>query len=142
MDMTELVNRLTHRLQAGGAEPVAHIVVEELWLAVVDGSLEAGERLPTARQLAISLNVSPRSIEWAYGELEQRGVMASRPGSGAFVSLHPPSEDDRARHEQLAALCRDVVERSASLGFGIDELLDALAEYRTADRDPSTLESE
>lgn len=135
MEANDIVRRLAVRLRESGAEPVAHIVVEELWLAVVDGSLGSGERLPTPRQLAIGLNVSPRSIERAYDELSRRGVIVSRAGAGTFVSLAPPSESDRARHQQLAALCRETVEQAAALGFGIDHLIDALAEFRTADRD-------
>jgi DNA-binding transcriptional regulator YhcF (GntR family) len=131
METSALVQRLSDRLHDGGAQTVAQRVIEELWLAVVDGTLESGERLPTARELAIALNVSPRSIERAYEELEQRGVTANRAGAGTFISLRPPSEDDLARHQHLAKLCRQTVESATALGFGIDELLDCLAEYRT-----------
>lgn len=140
MDANELARRLAARLREGSADPVAHVTVEELWLAVVDGSLESGERLPTPRQLAIELNVSPRSIERAYAELERRGVTVSRAGAGTFVSLAPASESDRARHQQFATLCRNAVEQAAALGFDIDELIDALAEFRTADRDDRSTE--
>lgn len=140
METNDLVQRLTMRLRDSGSDPVAHVVVEELWLAVVDGTLESGERLPTSRQLAIALGVSPRSIARAYAELEQRGVTVSRAGAGTFVSLASPSESDRARHQQFALLCRETVERAAALGFDIDELLDAIAEFRTADRDDRSLE--
>lgn len=140
MEANEIVSRLAARLREGGPDPVAHVVIEELWLAVVDGSLESGERLPTPRQVAIGLNVSPRSIERAYAELERRGVTVSRAGAGTFVSLAPASESDRARHQEFAALCRRTVEQAAALGFDIDELIDALAEFRTADRDDRSME--
>jgi GntR family transcriptional regulator len=140
MDTNHIVERLKLRLGDIGAQPVAHGVVEELWLAVVDGSLESGERLPTARQLAIALGVSPRSIERAYAELERRGVTGTRPGAGTFVSIEPASETDRSRHQAFAALCRETVEQAAALGFGTEDLLDALAEFRTADRDDSSRE--
>lgn len=135
METNELVQRLESRLRDRAAEPVAHGVVEELWLAVVEGRLESGARLPTPRQLAIALGVSPRSIERAYAELERRGVTVSRAGAGTFVSLAPPSDTDRATHQQFAELCRETVEKAGALGFGIDQLLDALAEFRTGDRD-------
>lgn len=135
MEPSALVQRLAGRLRGSPSEPVAQVVVEELWLAVVDGSLESGERLPTSRQLAIALGVSPRSIARAYTELERRGVTVSRAGAGTFVSLESTSESDRARHQQLAALCRDAVERTRALGFDIDDLLDGIAEFRSADRD-------
>jgi GntR family transcriptional regulator len=133
----EVAQRLDRRLRTGEGAPVSQTVVEELWLAVIDGGLDPGERLPTARQLAITLNVSPRSIERAYEELERRGVVATRTGAGTYVSLTPPSGDDQARHRAFAELCREAVHRSAGLGFGLEELLEALAEYRTADTNRS-----
>lgn len=140
MQTGELVQRLSDRLREDPAEPVAHLVVEELWLAVVDGSLEIGKRLPTARQLAIALGASPRSIERAYTELERRGVVATRPGRGSFVSLTQPSEQERARHQELANLCRETVQRARELGFDIQDVLDALAEFRSGAQETQTQE--
>ena len=126
-----ITRRLAERLASGGGEPVAHLIVEELWESVVTGSLRTGARLPTARQLAIALGVSPRSVERAYAELERRGVIQTRPGEGTFVRLDPPSAEQQERRREFAALCREVVARAQALGFSLDELLDALAEYRT-----------
>jgi len=125
-----LIRRLAARLAESGGEPAAHIIVEDLWLAVVEGSLPTGERLPTTRELAIALGVSPRSVERAYAELERRGVVATRPGEGTFVRLEPPSAEERERHREFAALCRETVARARELGFSVDDLLDALADYR------------
>lgn len=130
-----VTHRLAERLAEGVSEPVAHLIVETIWLAVVDGTLSTGERLPTVRQISIALNVSPRTVERAYRQLEQRGVIATRRGEGTFVSLAAPSEEERARHEAFADLCRGTVERARSLGFNVDELLDALLDYRTLERD-------
>jgi GntR family transcriptional regulator len=134
--MEPITPRLAARVADSPAEPVAHLIVEELWLAVIEGDLASGQRLPTSRQLAIELGVSPRSIERAYLELERRGVIATRAGQGTFVSLALPPEAERARHQEFAALCRGAVENAARLGFSVEELLDALAEFRTANRSP------
>ncbi len=129
-----VTQRLAERLANGVSEPVAHLIVETIWLAVVDGTLSTGERLPTVRQISIALNVSPRTVERAYRQLEQRGVIATRRGEGTFVSLATPSEEERARHEAFADLCREAVERARSLGFNVDDLMDSLLDYRTLER--------
>jgi len=135
MEHHVVTERLKDRLAEGVAEPVAHLIVETLWLAVVDGTLSSGERLPTARQISVALNVSPRAVERAYRQLEERGVVATRRGEGTFVSLSVPTEEERARHEAFSDLCRETVERTRSLGFGLDELMDALMDYRAMDRE-------
>lgn len=137
-----VTERLKDRLAGGVAEPVAHLIVETLWLAVVEGTLSSGERLPTARQVSVALNVSPRAVERAYRQLEERGVVATRPGEGTFVSLSVPSEEERARHEAFADLCRETVERAGSLGFGLHELMDALMDYRAMERESTQEEEE
>jgi len=137
MDVHPIIRGLATRLD-GSHEPVVRVIVEDVWESVVDGTLATGERLPTARQLAIGIGVSPRLVERAYDELERRGVIATRPGEGTFVSLSRPDGEEQRRHRQLSALCRQTVERAADLGFGVDELIDALADFRGAEREPST----
>lgn len=130
----EIARRLATRLADQPGEPMAHVIAEDIWLAVVKGRLGTGERLPTQRELAIALGVSPRTVERAYAELGRRGVTAAQPGAGTFVSLVPPDEAAHARYRDLAALCRDTVARADELGFGVDDLLEALAEYRAETR--------
>jgi GntR family transcriptional regulator len=134
MAARELMGRLTARLRAGGAGPASQLITEEIWVAVVEGDLDVGARLPTSRELAIALGVSPRSIERAYEELERRGVVVTRQGAGTFVSLAPASDAERVRYTQFAALCAEAVQRSVDLGFDVDTLIDALSEFRAGER--------
>lgn len=125
-----LIRRLLARVAVSRGEPVGRLIVDEVWLAAVDGTVESGERLPTARQVAIRLNISPRIVERAYEELQDRGVVVLRPGEGTFIRIEVPSEAERERHRQLAELCRDVVARAESLGFDLDDLIAGISEYR------------
>jgi len=130
MESDSIARRIAARLAEGTTQPVGDVIVEDVWLAVVEGRLESGQRLPTARQLAITLGVSPRTVERAYAALERRGVTAARPGEGTFVRLDPPAPEELERHRAFAALCREVASRTHALGFGVDDLMDALAELR------------
>lgn len=133
-DSDSLADRIAARLHDAPDEPVSHLIVDEVWLAVVEGTIGSGARLPTSRQLAVRLGVSPRSVERAYEELAARGVVATRAGEGTFISLRPPSSEERERHARFAALCRETFERSVALGFTVDDLIDALAEFRASTR--------
>jgi GntR family transcriptional regulator len=100
--------------------------------------IESGERMPTVRELAIQLGVSPRTVTWAYQELERLGVAQTRPGEGTFVSLSPASDEVRRKRREFLALCREAVLQAETLGFGVDDLIGALAEYRIDRRTPGT----
>lgn len=134
MEAHALAERLADCLAEPDRQPVSQLIAENVWLAVVDGTIDVGERLPTARELAVALRVSPRTVERAYVELERQGVVARRSGEGTFVRLSQPSEAELGRRRELSHLCEDSLERARALGFGLDDLLDALAEYREIDR--------
>lgn len=50
-----------------------------------NGTLRAGERIPSLRQLASTLNISVPTVKQAYEELERIGMVESRPKSGYFL---------------------------------------------------------
>jgi GntR family transcriptional regulator len=129
-DATGIAGQLAHRLDPGRDVPLSGQIVDELWLAVVSGEIESGERLPTVRQLAVGLGVSPRTVERAYAQLERLGVVSARVGEGVFVSLAPPSRAERERYVEVERLCRQISARAAELGFSIDDVIDLLAELR------------
>jgi DNA-binding transcriptional MocR family regulator len=50
------------------------------------GELDAGDRLPSSRELVARHRVSPITVSRAIALLAQEGVLESRPGSGTYVS--------------------------------------------------------
>lgn len=53
---------------------------------LLDGSWPAGTRLPAERVLAETMGVSRNSLREAIHALKARGLLASKPGSGVFVT--------------------------------------------------------
>ena len=62
---------------------------EELQRAIEDGSLRAGQALPSERELAQELGVSRVTIRRAFEELERLGLVEKRHGSGTYIRGHP-----------------------------------------------------
>jgi len=67
-------------------EKLSRAVVRQIEQLVLRGILRPGERLPSERELAERLNVSRPSLREAIGELQERGLLASRAGSGVYVA--------------------------------------------------------
>lgn len=126
--------RLTPYLDPSAGTPLHRQIADRLWLEVVTGTMESGERLPTVRQLAVDLSVPPNTVQQAYRELEDLGVVSAVPGQGVVVSLHDADRSAVERRRQLERLCREVSAQAEGLGFGIDDLIEALAEERRARR--------
>lgn len=130
-----IAERLAIYLDPGSDVPVHRQIVDRLWLEVVTGTLETGERLPTVRQLAIDLSVHPNTVRRAYEELALLGVAVIRAGQGTVISLTSPNKSALDRRARLDRLCQDVASQAEALGVSLDEILDALVELRTARRD-------
>jgi len=57
--------------------------------AIEDGSLTPGQALPSERELAQQLALSRMTVRRAFEELERRGLVEQRQGSGTYVRGHP-----------------------------------------------------
>ena len=106
-----------------------------MWLEVVTGTLETGERLPTVRQLAIDLAVHPNTVQYAYDELETLGVLVTRQGEGTYIGLAPPDQDTLERRAQIERLCGDVAAQCRALGLSLDDIIDTLSALQTSERE-------
>jgi GntR family transcriptional regulator len=99
-------------------------VVDEVRRELVQGSLSAGDPLPSVRQLAEELRLNPNTVQQAYRELERAGVVVVRRGQGTFI------REDVRGPEQRSALVARVAEEALLLaarsGVTADELVRAL----------------
>jgi GntR family transcriptional repressor for pyruvate dehydrogenase complex len=67
-------------------EKLSHSVVRQIELLILRGILRPGERLPSERELSDRLGVSRPSLRDAIADLQERGLVVSRAGSGIFVA--------------------------------------------------------
>ena len=61
-------------------------VMEAIRGKIASRALARGDRLPSIRNLAMALKVSPSTVVEAYDRLVSEGVVVSRPGAGFYVS--------------------------------------------------------
>jgi DNA-binding transcriptional MocR family regulator len=67
-------------------EPVYLAIADALERDIADGKLRRGDRLPTLRDLARALQVTPGTISRAYVEASRRGLTQGEVGRGTFVN--------------------------------------------------------
>jgi GntR family transcriptional regulator len=69
---------------ASGLAPYAQLV-QQVKQALRLGWLQAGDKLPTAHEVAAGVAINPNTVQKAYRELEREGLVVGRPGQGTFV---------------------------------------------------------
>jgi GntR family transcriptional regulator len=102
--------------------PIYLQIIEQIKRSVALGILQAGEQLPTVKQLAIDLTVNPNTVARAYRELEREQVIETSPGRGSFVRSNGVTESPRVAAE-IGRDALDVALREAkSVGLARDEV--------------------
>ncbi len=76
-----------HPLDLGAGRPAYRLLADALRLAVADGRIAPGTRLPSERELTEALAVSRTTVSNAYAVLRESGYLASRRGSGSVATL-------------------------------------------------------
>ena len=97
------------------ARPIYQQVKDGLRRLMVTGVLAAGEKLPSARQLATELTINPNTIQRAYSELEAEGFVVTVSGRGTFVA--EGREQSLARKGELMEKLRPMAQELRELGM-------------------------
>jgi GntR family transcriptional regulator len=74
------------RIDNASDRPVYQQIIDQVKRDIALGRLTKDEKLPTVRQLAGQLAINPNTIAKAYRQMEQEGIITTRPGAGTFVA--------------------------------------------------------
>ena len=101
--------------------PLYEQVEEKFRNLILIGALEHGSPMPSVRQLAMELSINPNTIQRAYMQLEQEGLIYPVKGKGNFIA---DSEEVRkiskaSYTEELKTLIR----KGKAMGMEAEELI-------------------
>jgi len=82
--------------------PVYAQIEEQLARLVMTGHYKAKERIPSVRELAVTLRVNPLTVSKAYGRLSDRGLVKTVRGKGVFVAEKPPEISAKEKERRMA----------------------------------------
>jgi len=92
---------LLFHLDVRSGMPTYMQLVNQVRRAIRNGTLRAGERLPTAREVVAALAINPNTVLKAYTQLESEELVISRPGLGTFIAQGIPAPLPPALQRQL-----------------------------------------
>lgn len=81
---------------------------------IIGGILAPDERLPSVRELSVSLTVNPNTVQRAYKQLEADGFIYSVKAKGNFVA--PVDKGDSKRTEDLTDELKSLVRELMFMG--------------------------
>lgn len=109
--------------------PIYLQIVEQIKRSVALGILQAGEQLPTVKQLALDLTVNPNTVARAYRDLERDSVIETAPGRGSFVRDDGAVDSARSAAADVARGALSIALREAkAVGLSRREVRELVAE--------------
>ena len=118
------------RLDAHSGVPVYRQLIDQVQAGIASGALNAGEQLPTVRQVAVDLAINPNTVSRAYREMEIRGLLDTQQGTGTFVADRRVEFSKDERERQLLQLTGEFVSRAGAAGFTLKQLIKALKDLQ------------
>jgi GntR family transcriptional regulator len=109
------------RINFTSGVPIYVQLMEQIKHAVETGAVRAGEQLPTIRKVAEELAMNPNTVARAYRELEHKGVIEVRHGSGAYI-LEPGKHSKATSFRRSAEILRPSIGKAIALGLSEPEL--------------------
>ena len=104
-------------------------IADQICEGILQGNWQAGERIPSIRELAVELGVNPNTVTRSYQTLMDRQVIANQRGRGYFVSNDASSRVlELMRDEFLRDQLPRVLRAMRLLDIGVEELTKYLAE--------------
>lgn len=74
-------------------------ICQQLCAQIANGQMQPGEKLMSVREVAVAAGVNPNTVQSAFTQLEQQGVLYSVRGAGWYVN--PDTSAARELREKL-----------------------------------------
>ena len=133
-ELIHLIRRLQRKerrmlfLDYQDRRPIYEQIVEKFRMLILSGAVEPSSKMPSVRQLAVELSINPNTIQRAYMELEQQGLICPVKGKGSFVT-------DSSMEETLSEL-KEIAEKGKALGVGEKEMIGVICScYKEGNND-------
>lgn len=112
--------------------PIYRQLAEQIRRMVAGGQLQAGDELPSVRELAVAHAVNPMTISKAYSLLEVEGILARQRGKPMQVAAQEKSANsEQQRLEHLRPQLEQLVLAAQQLEISDTLLLASLQELLT-----------
>jgi len=96
-------------------------LMERIQMDIISEKYNAGDKLPSVRDLALEASVNPNTMQKALSELERSGLLYSKRTSGRFIT------DDKEmikqlKHSQAILHIKEFINKMKALGFNEEEI--------------------
>ncbi len=108
------------------SRPLYEQIRAQVKTQIMNGTLNAGEALPSIRSLAKSLQISVLTVQKAYDLLQEDGFIETTAGKGCFVSARNQDFYLEEQQKKIEGHFNEAIELARASGIPLDTLLNLL----------------
>jgi len=103
--------------------PVYEQVARQIVSAIASGGLDAGQMVPSVREMAKELAINPNTVSRAYRQLQDSAVLETVRGSGIAVASGAKAKCKSMRSQAIRARIAHVIVEARQSQLSDDEIL-------------------
>lgn len=100
------------KLDPHSDKPIYEQMIDAIIAAIDANRLGTGDKLPSVRGLSAQLGINPNTTARVYRELEIRGFIESKAGSGSFVLPKNTEAAALAKQKRMQELYTDMMDEA------------------------------
>lgn len=104
--------------------------------AISAGKLNAGDQLPSVRELSERLGVNPNTVAKAYRDLEVMGLLYTRRGMGVFVNKGIEAKCREDCRKRIIGRMHEVVAEAKASGMDLKDVAEVVDKSFASDAGP------
>ncbi len=108
-----------------GGVPIYLQMIRHVKEGLAAGQIADGDELPSRRIVSATLAVNPNTVQKAYRQLEEEGLIQSRPGAGSHITA-APAQGEEIRRELFRREVQETVTAMKRMGLGREEAVELL----------------
>lgn len=109
--------------------PVYLQIAQRIQESIVSGEYPPGSQLPSVRQLALEAAVNPNTVQHAFAELENEGIILSKGTTGRFVTEDVQTLED-CRHSMTQQLVHRFLKDIGQLSISAQQAITMIEEVK------------
>jgi GntR family transcriptional regulator len=98
------------------SHPIYMQIIDEFKKGIIRAELKAGDKIPSQREYAQMVKVNPNTVQRAYREMENLGMVETLRGQGTFVRAGEDKRQEMAQ-EMANTIIEQFISQMRSLGY-------------------------
>lgn len=106
--------------------PIYQQIVDQVKEEILKGILQAGDKLPSVREMSSMITANPNTVSRAYSELERLKVIETIRGRGTYVTSEYKPVIEEERMENLKDSIKKIIVEAKYMGLSKEKMIEMI----------------